>query len=291
MAYSTTLATLVQRTRRFVRDWPDFDSLTASVASDTTTITVADTSIYGQRWPIEVDDETMIIRSLSTATVLVVERGAYGSTAATHANGADVLVRPSFYRAEIVDAINQAILGTWPYFYLPITDTSLNTLDSTYEYTIPNVSSSYAGNTIQIPAIYSVMLKYPGDLTYRESRRWFIVKGTTRLLKFRSAEPAGASIRIMGFSPFPALVNDSDPLHALFPPQGEYILPMGATAYLLMSGEAGRTRFDTGATDTRESANRIGSSMSAGLQLQQRFMQELLKVAMPPLPRHTRMVL
>jgi hypothetical protein len=139
--------------------------------------------------------------------------------------------------------------------------------------------------------VTEVMLKYTGDLTYRKINRWEIVHGTTRILKLRSAEPASATIRLEGFAPFPSLVATTDVLHALFPPQAEYILPMLAASYVLMSGEAGRTRYDTGATDTRESANRVGASMTAGLQLQQTAMRELLKVAPPPLTKHVKRIL
>lgn len=292
MAYSTTAATLIDRTRRFVRDYPDYDTITAALTDTTgTTVTVADTTLYAKRWPIEVDYETMQIRSITNATTMVVERGAFGSTAATHLNGTKILMRPAFYAAEILDALNQSLQATWPFFYVPVLDTSITTTDSTYEYTVPNMPGTFNGNTIQIPRVYKVEAQYSGDLTYRELSRNWIARGATSKIKFRAPEPAGATLRVSGYGPFPDFTTTAGVLDALFPPQGEYLLPMLATSFLLMSGEAGRARYDTGATDRREEANRQGGSMTAALQILARAREELLKVAMPPMPRHAKRVL
>lgn len=293
MAYTTTAGTLIDRTRRFIFDVPDFDALTASLSSTTTSVNVADTTLYSKRLPIEVGYETMLIRSISSATTLVVLRGAFGSTATTHSSGDSVLIKPGFFGQEILDALNQALMSAFPYLYIPVQDTSLTTTDATYEYTLPSMPGTYSGQTIQIPWVYKVELKYTGDLTYRTLNRWWIEDGPTgsRLLKFRAAEPAGATVRVSGIGPFPALSATSTVLEASFPPNAEYVLPMLAASFLLMSGEAARDRFDTAATDRREEANRAGASLNTAMQLYARAQAELLKAAKPPKPRHVRAVL
>src|SRR5690242_5848990 len=98
-----------------MRVWPDQDSLTASCTSAATTITVADTTLYYVNEPLEIESENLIVRALTSGTVLTVERATYGSSAASHASGTDVLLRPRFLQLEIIDAINNGIDACWPY--------------------------------------------------------------------------------------------------------------------------------------------------------------------------------
>ena len=288
---AVTLQSLVQQTRRMLRDWKDFDATTASLSSSATTVTVADSSIYANRWPIEIDQELMMVRSVATATTLTVERGAMGSTAASHASSSTVLIRPDFYTVEIIDAINQGILACFPQIYKPVQDTSLTTADNTYEYTVPNMPGTYNGSTIPIPFVNRLEIKVPGDLTYRPYKRYEVIRASTPLIKLRSPYAIGGLLRVSGFGPFPPLTSITDTLDAQWPVAAQYLLPIYATAQLLMSGEAGRVRQALGPRDDREAANRVGSSMSAGLQLYNRFLRELASCAMPPLPKHVKPVI
>ena len=300
---ATTLQTLVDRTRNFLRDTPDYDTLTASLSNSTasTTVTVADVTVYRSRWPIEVDYETMMIRSApSSGTTMTVARGWRGSAVAAHASGAPVLIRPAWYAQEIIDAINAALHGMFPYVYQPVVDTSLTCATNQYQYVIPNMPgfSSYP-----IPIITKLEVLQPGDYRFRGSRRYEINRGTVTagspsssgnisstypVLVFRSLPPIGATIRIHGYGPFSPLVNLTDPLPALFPPQCEYLLTKLAAHSLLMSGEAGRDRSDSGPVDRREEANRVGASLSTAMSVLTTAEQELLHTAMPPLPRHVK---
>jgi hypothetical protein len=59
-----------------------------------------------------------------------------------------------------------------------------------------------------------------------------------------------------------------------------------SASQLLASGEAGRVRQSSGSVDTREQANRVGSSSAAGRDLLQRFLSLLDAATLPPLPPH-----
>src|ERR1051326_1467894 len=96
-----TLQTLVNTTRRYLRDWPVSERLGASLSSSASTITVADGTIYGNRWVIDVDLESMLITS-TASTSLTVLRGIRGSTPASHASSADILMQPNFTGIEII---------------------------------------------------------------------------------------------------------------------------------------------------------------------------------------------
>lgn len=273
-------------------DVPNFDVLTAALTDTTgTTVTVADTTIYAPRWFIEIDYETMVVRAKPTGTTLTVARGANGSTAATHSNGTAVLIRPAFTSQEILEALNQSLAEMYPLVYKPFYDTTITTTDSTYEYTIPNAPDTYEGNSWPMPWLYKVEAKYAGDLTYRELTRWWIERGNPKLLKFRSAEPAGATLRLSGITPFPPFASTSTVLDSMFPPQAVPILPMYAAAYLLMTGEAARDRYDTGSIDRREEAQRTGASLQTGTMLWQRAQAALMRAAMPPIPRKLKKII
>lgn len=290
---ATSAATLIQQTRRYLRDWRDWDFLNASVNTSLTSFTVSDTSIYARRWFLEVDQEIVQVTSLASSTVLIGRRGMLGTTAASHASGTSVLVRPQFYSVEILDALNEGIQACFPAIYKPVV-ASVSGSDSTYAYSIPDMPS-YTG--YPIPYIYRVEIKQSGDTQYRQTRRFEIVRGTglgttTPAIKFMSPPMLNSNIRLRGYGPFPKLTSTTDTLDSLFPPQAEYLLPLYAAGNLLMSGEAGRVRSSTGAVDDREQANRVGASLQVGTSLWQRFRNELLNgsaaAAMPPLPRHSK---
>lgn len=286
---SITAVALYQRTRRYLRDYRDQDSLTGAMSDTTgTTVTVADSSIYQVRWPIEVDQETMIVRDTPTATTLTVERGAFGSTAATHSSGASVLIRPAFYGVEILDALNEGIQACYPLIYKPVADTSLTIVGNQWEYTLPNMPGTYNGSSIPIPAVSRIEIREPGVVPYFPTEAFAILRGATPTIKFFNLQTPGATVRIRGWGGFPDLADYTGSLDALWPPQGNYLPPLYAAASLLMSGEAGRVRQTSGAVDTREQANRVGSSLQAGQALMNRFQFELRSSAMPPMPKHIR---
>lgn len=275
----TSAATLVQRTRRFLGDWPEDDATTASLATNAASISVADTSLYAPGWLIQVDTEAYQVKALTSPTALSVRPAVRGTTTATHASGATILVRPHFLDIEYLDGINGAIEAAFPWIYQPVVDESLTAVATTYEYTIPNV------NSMPIPYISSVEFKESGDLTFRPFKSWDVRRGSTPVLKLRRSLPTG-TIRINGFGPLPRLTDLTSSLDAQFPVVAEDALTFYAAQFLLASGEARRVREDTGARDDRENANRTGSSLAASNALLTRFQMRLRDCGLPPMPKH-----
>ena len=300
---STSLQTLFDRTRLMMRDTPDFDQITASLSSSATTVSVADSSIYAKRWPIEVGTETMVVTSLASSTTLTVRRGYLNSTAASHANSAGILIKPAFYASEILTSINSALQGLFPYVYKPVVDTSLTVLTNQYQYVIPDMPG-YSG--YPIPMVYHLEILQPGDYTYRLTHRWEVLRGhvtsgspstsgsissTYPIIKFKSLPPITGIIRLHGFGPMPPLTALTDTLDPLFPPQAEYLIYKLAAAYLGLSAEMGRARSDSGPIDNRTAANAPGTSSRAAQAIFSRMDQEMLRTAMPPLPKHVKAVI
>lgn len=280
-------ATLIQRTRRFVRDWPDQDVLTASVSDVGTTLTVADGTLFPKNWQLEIDSEVLTVSTTGTGTSVPVRRGARGTTAATHANASVILIRPNFFQTEILDAINAALQECYPLIYQAVSSEYDGILADTYEYNIPNMPGTYGGDSIPVPFLSKLEMKFPGQTQYGEIRNYEILRGASPFFKLRFTPDAGTLLRLTGYGPFPDLAI-GDSLNAQFPRTAIEALVVGASSFLLMSGEAGRVRVDTLATDDREQANRSGSSMSASAALYQRFRQMLNQAALPPLNRHAK---
>lgn len=283
---ATSAATLTQRIRRYVRDWPAYDNLTASLSSGATTVTVADSTLYGVGKIIEVDQEAMYVNATPLATTLTVVRGWWGSTAASHASGASVLVDPRFTFVDILDAINEALGAVFPLVYRDIVDETLTTTATTWEYTIPNVS----GLATPIPFLHYLGVKEPGDLVFRQRRDWQIIRGATPKIRFPYEPVAGTTIRLEGIAPFTPLTVPADTLDALYPTQAEGPLTTYAGKRLLASGLASRLRYDSGATDRREEANTISGQAQVVRQNLQDFYTALNQCALPPRPKHLRRV-
>lgn len=272
----TAAQTLVNRTRTLLRDWPTQDTLTVSLTSFGTTATVAASAAYQVGWRIQIDTEAIQVASLASSTTLTVVRAAAGTAAAAHTVNAGILVRPGFLDTEILDGINVGLDACYPSIYKQVLDTSLTVTDATvYEYTIPST----------LPYLSMLELKSPGDYAWRETTRWEIRRAATPKIKFHEVPAVGAAIRLRGFGPFAHLAI-TDSLDAQWPTNGEQLPVLYAASQLLASGEAGRVRQDTGARDDRESANRTGSSSSAGRDLLTRYGLLLQQAAMPPLPPH-----
>lgn len=283
---ATTAATLVQRCRRFMGDWPTNDVTTASMTNSGGTVTVGDTSLYAPGWIIQIDVEAFYINNIGSGTVLNCNRAQRGTVAASHANASAIYVRPHFLDIEYLDALNSGINASFPLIYQEVTDESIVTTAGTYEYTIPTMSAL----GVPIPFIWRLSEKVTGDLTFRQFSAWDLVRGGTPKIKLRRDLPPGL-LRVQGFGPIEPLVDNSSTLNALFPVRAEDALTLYASQFLLASGEARRVREDTGARDDREQANRTGSSMSAAQSLLQRYQMRLMQAAMPPLPKNIKSVI
>lgn len=285
---ATSLTTLVQRTRRFMGDWPEEDVLTASLSSSASSITVADGTLYAGRSLIEIDSEVLYVTANGSGTSASVRRGLRGSSAASHASSSTVLIRPAFTQLEVIDALNAALEAAFPWVYRQVIDTTLSGSSGVYEYSVPDMTG-FTGYSI--PYISTIELKSTGDSAYRKAHAWEIIRGATPKIKFRRALDGTETIRINGYGPLPRLASLSDTLPAQFPPPAEFALIEYAGSYLMASGEARRVRVDRGNIDNREQANQVGSSMRGADALLRRFYARLAQAGMPPMPKHVKSVI
>lgn len=280
---ATSAATLIQRTRRFVRDWPEFDTTAASLSASVTTVSIADSSTYAPNWVIQIEQEAMLVKALASATTLTVRRGIMGTTAVSHATTQTILARPKFLDVEYLDALNGALDSSFPLLYRPVSSEYTGVEADVYEYDVPTMS----GISVPIPYLYELSYQETTDLPFQKIRSWSVIRSESPTIKLHNLLPSGGILRIQGFGPFTPLTALTS-LDTYFPVNAEKALMIGAAETLLASGEAGRVRVDTGPVDSRENANRTGASMSAANALLSRFERELARSAMAPMPRHVK---
>jgi hypothetical protein len=125
--------------------------LTAAVNATATSITVASAQNISSGI-IQIDDELIYIdsydRNSGVLSIPPYGRGYNGTSAATHQNGARVIVSPTFPSVDIKGAINETIEAVFPDLYATSTHTfSYSTAKSTYA--LPNEAETVLGVSFQ----------------------------------------------------------------------------------------------------------------------------------------------
>lgn len=141
--------------------------LTVAIATTTeTTATVADAAVIPAPCMVEIDSELLWVESVDTGTDVITfapfGRGYRGTTAATHAQYARVIVAPVVPRVVIEQAINDTILSTYPSLF------GVGTTD---------ITAARVVDTYELPAAAERLLsvEYSTDgptLEWLPSRRW-----------------------------------------------------------------------------------------------------------------------
>ena len=137
------VSTLVDRIYRDFLNKPDdlsaFSRLDGALSDTTGTTVVYESGLFsseeenllGNGALIEVDQELMLVTAANTSTrTLTVSRGYAGTTAATHADEANVFINPTFPRKSVFDAVADNIVRLYPSLY-NVTTTNV-TSTSTY---------------------------------------------------------------------------------------------------------------------------------------------------------------
>ncbi len=282
---ASTAADLVKRVRRRIGDWPEQDVTTASLSSTGTSLTVSDTTAprYFKQERIEIDYETMVVDSVTSATALAVIRGAQGSTAVAHVTASNVLVDVAFTSVEILDYLNEGLDNLWPFFYQELVDESLSSSADVYEYTVPTVDAS--GVNLPLPRLKAVEMRASGMVPFKRIGHVDVIRSAAPKIRLGFSPQDDATIRLIGYAPLPHL-SFTTSTHAQLPYQADGLIVDWAVGMLLMSGEARRVRFDQGAIDNREQATRVGASMAAARDWRVAFYQGRSDLAMPPMQPH-----
>ena len=154
------VSTLVDRIYRDFLNKPDdlsaFSRLDGAM-SDTTGTTLTyesglfsseEENLLGNGALVEVDQELMLVTAANTSTrTLTISRGYAGTTAATHADKANIFINPTFPRKSVFDAVSDNIVRLYPSLYnVTTTNVVANTTYQEVPASTVEVLTSYVQN-------------------------------------------------------------------------------------------------------------------------------------------------
>ena len=123
------VSTLVDRIYRDFLNKPDdlsaFSRLEGTINNSVTSLTYEsglfsseEENLLGNGALIEIDQEIMLVTAANTSTrTLTVSRGYAGTDAASHTDGANLFINPTFPRKSVFDAVSDNIVRLYPALY------------------------------------------------------------------------------------------------------------------------------------------------------------------------------
>lgn len=253
------------------------NALSGSHNNSTTTFTFTydvGTIDKGSRLSVDLEDVYVYAKNATTATVA---RGDFGTAAATHADGAKVLVNPRFSDAQILRAINHELQSLSSpangLFQMKSVDVTFNAAIDGYDLTsVTDVLSVYklaykdTGSSKEWPVIDNAGWQYIRDLSTAEF-------ASGKAVFIRQGGWPGNAVRVWYRAPFTALsavtdnVLSTSGLHA----EAHDILALGA-AIRLTAGREIHRNFDETQGNTRRAVEvPPGANLGANRGLMQQY--------------------
>ena len=238
--------------------------LTVALNATATSITVASANNISSG-VIQIDDELIYVdsydRNTGVLTIPPYGRGYNGTSAATHQNGARVIVSPTFPSVDIKDAINETLLATFPDLYTTGTHTfSFSPSQSTYP--LPDEVETVLG------------LSYE---TTGPSKEWLPIRGwrvdpmantdsfsSRNSLSLYSGVESGRTVQV-SYSAAPSVMDSNDDDFEIvtgLPASCKDVIVLGATARLASFIDPGRLTF--GSAESDQQSQIAGRSYGAG---------------------------
>ena len=142
----STFANLIDRTyREYLRPVDEQEPLSQLASgidnsASTTSLTYVanlwtpeEEELIGSGSILEIGQELMMVEDINTVSrTITVERARLNSTIATHATGADIILKPRYPRMNVANAIGDQIIGLYPALYA-VKTTTLTTTSTQYE--------------------------------------------------------------------------------------------------------------------------------------------------------------
>jgi len=253
----TTAQTIVDQARRDLLAGvvEERNKLSGGINSTATSLTVQyDARGIREGNIIEIGSELMYVWATSGATVTV-ERGFQNTTAATHADGAIITVRPRFPNQMMLDHVNDELTDLSSpangLFQIKVCSRQYNGTDRAVDLT----------GVTDLLAIHEVRWKYDTD-EWIEVRRWRLARNANTadfasglMLIFDMPPPQSAAIRVVYKAPYTRLTALSQDLTSIGGLQAtlEDVVRMGVQLPAMVGREVKRN-FIEGQGDTRRAA-------------------------------------
>lgn len=238
--------------------------LTAAVNATATTITVASAQNISSGI-IQIDDELIYVdsydRNSGVLSIPPYGRGYNGTTAATHQNGARVIISPTFPSVDVKDAINETLLATFPDLYT----TGVHT------FTFSPARSTYALPD-EVETVLGVSYETTGP-----SKEWLPIRGwrvdpmantdtfnSRNSISLYSGVEPGRTVQIF-YSAAPAVMDTNDDDFETvtgLPASCKDVIILGAAARLASFIDPGRLTF--GSAEADQQSQVAGRAYGAG---------------------------
>lgn len=238
--------------------------LTAAVNATATSITVASAQNISSGI-IQIDDELIYVdsydRNSGVLSVPPYGRGYNGTYAATHQNGARVIISPTFPSVDVKDAINETLLATFPDLYTTGVHTFLfSPAKSTYA--LPN----------EVETVLGVSYETTGP-----SKEWLPIRGyrvdpmanvdafnSSNSITLLSGVESGRTVQVF-YTAAPTVMDaDDDDFEIVtgLPASCKDVIVLGATARLASFIDPGRLTF--GSAEADQQSQIAGRAYGAG---------------------------
>lgn len=221
-----TLLNMVERLRLARGEKPHRDTLNGSITSSATSITLTSGLEIADDGIIEIDLELLAVTDKPTATTATVVRGVKGTTAATHANAAEVLSGFQFSKEQYRQAINHSLQAISVMF-------GKLTWDET--------ASFSRGNVVNVPAAAIRVLavqQSPSSGYFRGVPFTFLpsvpasIASTGKAIRLEGYNPGSGTAYIQYDAPWAELVALTDSTDTQFPSDAIDLIQLGAEAWL-----------------------------------------------------------
>jgi hypothetical protein len=238
--------------------------LTSAANATATTISVASAQNISTGI-IQIDDELIYVdsydRSSGTLNIPPYGRGYNGTSAATHQNGARVIISPTFPSVDVKDAINETLLATFPDLYTTGVHTfTFSPARSTYP--LPNEVESVLGVSYE---------------TTGPSKEWLPIRGwrvdpmanvdtfnSRNSISLYSGVEPGRTVQVFYSSAPTVMDTDEDEFETVtgLPVSCKDVIVLGATARLASYIDPGRLTF--GSAESDQQSQIAGRAYGAG---------------------------
>jgi hypothetical protein len=238
--------------------------LTATLNATATSIIVASAQNISNG-VIQIDDELIYVdsydRNSGVLSIPPYGRGYNGTSAATHQNGARVVISPTFPSVDVKDAINETLLSTFPDLYTTGTHTfSFSPAKSTYA--LPD----------EVETVLGVAYETTGP-----SKEWLPIRGyridpmanvdsfnSRNSITLLSGVESGRTVQIF-YTSAPTVMDANDDDFEIvtgLPISCKDVIVLGATARLASFIDPGRLTF--GSAESDQQSQIAGRSYGAG---------------------------
>ena len=238
--------------------------LTAALNATATSMTVASANNISTGI-IQIDDELIYIdsydRTSNTISIPPYGRGYNGTTAATHQNGARVVISPTFPSVDVKDAINETLIATFPDLYTTGTHTfSFSTAKSTYA--LPE----------EVETVLGVSYETTGP-----SKEWLPIRGyrvdpmantssfnSRNTISLYSGVEPGRTVQVFYTAAPTVMDSNDDDFETVtgLPASCKDVIVLGASARLASFIDPGRLTF--GSAESDQQSQIAGRSYGAG---------------------------